>query len=134
MVKSEFEQIWSQVQNAEPDEEDKDKSEDELKEEYTKIAERRVRLGLLLAEIGKRAEVQVPQDELQREILNAARSFPGQEKEVLEFYQSNPQALAQLRAPLFEEKVVDYIVERAKVEDKEVSKEKLMEDPEGADV
>ncbi len=133
MVKSEFEQIWAQVEGAEREEEDKDKSEEELKEEYQQIAERRVRLGLVLAEIGKRAEVQVPQEDLQREILNAARSYPGQEKEVLEFYQKNPQALAQLRAPLFEEKVVDYILERAEVTDKKVSKEKLMEDPEGED-
>lgn len=133
MVDSEFDQIWRQVESAERDEEDKDKSEDELKEEYRKIAERRVRLGLVLAEIGKRAEVQVPKDELQREMINVARSYPGQEKEVLEFYQQNPGALQQLRAPLFEEKVVDYILERAEVKDKKVSKEKLMEDPEGED-
>ena len=104
MVDAEFNQIWSQVENAERDEEDKDKTEDELKAEYRKIAERRVRLGLLLAELGKRAEVTVPQEDLQREILNTARGFPGQEKEVLEFYQKNPAALAQIRAPLFEEK------------------------------
>ncbi|MEM9015022.1 MAG: trigger factor [Pseudomonadota bacterium] len=133
MVNAEFEQIWAQVENAERDEEDKDKSEDELKEEYRGIAERRVRLGLVLAEIGKRAEVDVPQDDLQREILNTARGFPGQEKEVLEFYQKNPQALAQLRAPLFEEKVVDYIFERAKVTENKVTKEDLMKDPEGED-
>ena len=131
MVDAEFNQIWSQVENAERDEEDKDKTEDELKAEYRKIAERRVRLGLLLAELGKRAEVTVPQEDLQREILNTARGFPGQEKEVLEFYQKNPAALAQIRAPLFEEKVVDYIFERAEVTDKTVTKEKLMEDPEG---
>ena len=134
MVDAEFNQIWSQVEAAERDEEDKDKSEDELKEEYRKIAERRVRLGLVLAEIGKRAEVEVPQEDLQREMINMARAYPGQEREVLEFYQKNPAALQQLRAPLFEEKVVDYIVERAEVADKKVSKEKLMEDPDGEDV
>ncbi len=133
MVDAEFNQIWQQVEAAERDEEDKDKSDDELKEEYRAIAERRVRLGLVLAEIGKRADVQVPQEDLQREMINMARAYPGQERQVLEFYQKNPAALQQLRAPLFEEKVVDYIFERAKVKDKKVSKEKLMEDPEGDD-
>jgi len=131
MVDSEFDQIWRQVEAAGRDEEDEDKSEDELKEEYRKIAERRVRLGLVLAEIGKRADVQVPQEDLQREMINMARSYPGQEKEILEFYQKNPAAVQQIRAPLFEEKVVDYIFERAEVKDKKVSKEKLMEDPDG---
>jgi len=131
MVDAEFNQIWEQVQAAELDEEDKDKSEEELREEYRKIAVRRVRLGLVLAEIGKRAEVAVPQEEIQREIINVARSYPGQEKEVLELYQKNPGALQQIRAPLFEEKVVDYIIERAEVTEKKVSLEKLMEDPEG---
>lgn len=133
MVDAEFDQIWRQVQSAELDEEDKDKTEDELKAEYRKIAERRVRLGLVLAEIGKRAGVQVPREDVQREMINVARSYPGQEKEVLDFYQKNPAAMQQLRAPLFEEKVVDYILERAEVKDKRVSKEKLMEDPEGED-
>lgn len=133
MVDAEFDQIWQQVQAAELDDEDKDKSEDELKAEYRKIAERRVRLGLVLAEIGQRAEVTVPNEDLQRQLLNTARSYPGQEKEVLEFYQKNPAAMQQLRAPLFEEKVVDYILERADVSEKKVSKEKLLEDPEGDD-
>lgn len=133
MVDAEFDQIWQQVQAAELDDEDKEKSEDELKSEYRKIAERRVRLGLVLAEIGQRAEVTVPNEDLQRQLLNTARSYPGQEKEVLEFYQKNPAAMQQLRAPLFEEKVVDYILERADVSEKTVSKEKLLEDPEGDD-
>lgn len=131
MVDSEFDQIWQQVESAEREEEDEGKSDDELKAEYRTIAERRVRLGLVLAEIGKRADVQVPQEDLQREMINMARAYPGKEKEVLEFYQSNPAAVQQLRAPIFEEKVVDYIVERAEVEDKQVSKEKLQEDPDG---
>lgn len=133
MVDAEFDQIWQQVEAAERDEEDKDKTEDEMKAEYRKIAERRVRLGLVLAEIGKKADVQVPQEDLQREMINMARAYPGQEREVLEFYQKNPAAVQQLRAPLFEEKVVDYIFERAEVEEEKVSKEKLMEDPEGDD-
>ncbi|MEO1251705.1 MAG: trigger factor [Pseudomonadota bacterium] len=134
MVDAEFDQIWRQVESAERDEEDKDKSEDELKAEYREIAERRVRLGLVLAEIGKRAEVKVPNEDVQRELINMARSYPGQEKEVLEFYQKNPSAMQQLRAPLFEERVVDYIFERAEVTEKKVSKEKLMEDPEGDEI
>ncbi len=140
MVDAEFEQIWRQVENSERDEEDKDKTDDELKAEYRKIAERRVRLGLVLAEIGKRAEVQVPSNELQQAIQQQAMreaqmlQMQGQEvspQEVLKFYQQNPQAIQQIRAPLFEEKVVDYIIERAEVKDKTVTKEKLMEEPEG---
>ena len=134
MVETEFDQIWRQVESSEKDEEDEGKSEDELKEEYRTIAARRVRLGLVLAEIGKRADVQVPQEDLQREMLNMARNYPGQEKEILQFYQSNPQAVQQLRAPLFEERVVDYITERAEVTDETVSKEKLMADPEGDEI
>ena len=140
MVDAEFEQIWRQVEGAERDEEDKDKTDEELKEEYRKIAERRVRLGLVLAEIGKRAEVQVPSQELQQAIQQQAireaqyMQMQGQNispQEVLKFYQQNPGAIQQIRAPLFEEKVVDYIIERAEVKDKTVSKDKLMEEPEG---
>ncbi len=140
MVDAEFDQIWRQVEGAERDEEDKDKTEDELKDEYRKIAERRVRLGLVLAEIGKRAQVQVPSNELQQAIQQQAvreaqmMQMQGQEvspQEVLKFYQQNPGAIQQIRAPLFEEKVVDYIIERAEVKDKTVTKEKLMEEPEG---
>ena len=134
MVDAEFAQIWAQVENAERDEEDKDKSDDELKEDYRKIAERRVRLGLVLAEIGKRANVDVPSEDVQREIINMARQYPGQEREVLEFYRSNPQAMAQLRAPLFEERVVDHILDKATLTDKTVSKEELLKDPDGEDI
>lgn len=142
MVDAEFNQIWSQVEGAERDEEDKDKTEDELKAEYRKIAERRVRLGLVLAEVGKRADVQVPSNDLQQAIQQQAvreaqyMQMQGQSvspQEVLKFYQQNPNAIQQIRAPLFEEKVVDYIIERAEVKDKTVTKEKLMEDPEGED-
>ena len=140
MVNAEFEQIWRQVEATERDEEDKDKTDEELKEEYRKIAERRVRLGLVLAEIGKRANVQVPSTELQQAIQRQAiqesqyLQMQGQKvspQDVLKFYQQNPAALQQIRAPLFEEKVVDYIIERATVTDKTVSKEKLMEEPDG---
>ncbi len=140
MVEAEFRQIWTQVENAERDEEDKDKSEDELKDEYRKIAVRRVRLGLVLAEIGRRADVQVPQDALQRAVQEQAireaqmMAMQGQQvtpQQVLKFYQQNPQVVAQIRAPLFEERVVDFILERSKVTDKKVSKEDLMKDPDG---
>ncbi|MEM9170814.1 MAG: trigger factor [Pseudomonadota bacterium] len=140
MVDQEFGLIWNQVENAERDEEDKGKSEDEMKAEYRKIAERRVRLGLVLAEIGKDADVQVPNAELQQAVQEAAvreaymMNARGQQvspKDVLGYFQQNPAAIAQIRAPLFEEKVVDYIIERAKVEDKPVSKDELMKDPDG---
>ena len=140
MVDAEFNQIWAQVENAERDEEDKDKSEDELKEEYRKIAVRRVRLGLVLAEIGRRADVQVPSEHLQSAVQQAALrdaqlfAMQGQKvspQEVLKMYQQNPQAIAQIRAPLFEERVVDFILEKAEISDKKVSKDDLMKDPEG---
>lgn len=140
MVDAEFGQIWRQVENAERDEEDKDKSEEDLKEEYRKIAVRRVRLGLVLAEIGRRAGVEVPQDQLNRAVQQSAvrdaRLFAVQgqtvtPQEVLKLYQQNPSAIAQIRAPLFEERVVDFILEKADIEEKKVSKEDLMKDPEG---
>jgi trigger factor len=140
MVDAEFAQIWRQVEAAERDEEDKDKTEDQLRDEYRAIAVRRVRLGLVLAEIGRRAEVQVPNDQMQRAIQEAAMrdaqilSMQGQQvtpQQILKFYQQNPSAVAQIRAPLFEERVVDFILEKADVADKEVSKEELMKDPDG---
>ena len=94
--------------------------------DYGKIAERRVRLGLLLAEIGEKAEVKVSDEEISRAIVERARAYPGQEKQVWEFYTKNQQALAEIRAPLFEEKVVDHIVGLAKVTERTVSKDELM--------
>jgi trigger factor len=140
MVEAEFQQIWRQVENAERDEEDKGKTDDELKEEYRKIAVRRVRLGLVLAEIGRRADVQVPSEQLQRAVQESAIrdaqlfALQGQKispQEVLKFYQQNPNAVAQIRAPLFEERVVDFILEKSDIEDRKVSKEDLMKDPDG---
>ena len=129
MVKSEFDQIWAQVQAAELDDEDKAKSEDELKAEYEGIAERRVRLGLVLAEIGKNNNIEVAQDQLNMALQQQARQYGMPVQQLAEMYQGNPQMLAQLRAPLFEDQVVDYIIERADVTDKSVSKEELMRDP-----
>ncbi|MFC7290672.1 trigger factor [Hirschia litorea] len=129
MVEAEFEQIWRQFEEEKKadrlDEDDKAKSEDDLKAEYRKISERRVRLGLVLAEIGRINKVEIKQEEVSRALNMEAQRYPGQEKQVIEFYQKTPAAMAQLRAPLFEEKVVDYIIERAKVTDKTVTREEL---------
>ena len=107
---------------------DEDKSEEEAKEEYRKIAERRVRLGLLLSDIGTKNEVKVENKELQQAMIAQAQRFPGQARQVFEFYQKNPSALEQLRAPIFEDKVVDFIIERAKIETKTVAPDELMKD------
>jgi len=132
MVEAEFQQIWSQVeadrQAGRTDPDDKDKSEDELKAEYRAIAERRVKLGLLLSEIGRRSQVEVKQDELGRAIMAEARRYPGQERKVIDFYQNNPDALARVRAPLYEDKVVDYILDTAKVTDHKISPEQFAEE------
>ena len=132
MVEAEFQQIWSQVeadrQAGRTDPDDKDKSEEELKAEYRAIAERRVKLGLLLSEIGRRSQVEVKQDELGRAIMAEARRYPGQERKVIDFYQNNPDALARVRAPLYEDKVVDYILDTAKVTEHKISPEQFAEE------
>jgi trigger factor len=129
MVETEFDQIWRQFEQEKEagclDDSEKDKSEDEQKEEYKKIAERRVRLGLVLAEIGRLNEVEIKSEEVSRALNMEAQRYPGQEQQVMEFYQKNPAAMAQLRAPIFEEKVVDYIIERATITEKTVSREEL---------
>ena len=129
MVKAEFEQIWAQVENAERDEEDKDKSEDELREEYQKIAERRVRLGLVLAEIGKRENIDVPQEAMNRALQMQAMQFGMPVQQLAQMYQQRPEMIAQLRAPLFEDQVVDHLIEKADVTERTVSKDELMEEP-----
>ena len=129
MVEQEFAGIWGQVK-AEMDSKgksfaDEGTTEDEQRAEYRRIAERRVRLGLVVAEVGEKAGVKVGDDEVSRAIMERARQFPGQEKLFWDYYQKNPQALAEIRAPLYEEKVVDHIVGLAKVSDKTVSKDEL---------
>jgi trigger factor len=136
MVESEFNSIWSQVE-AELKREgktaaDEGKSEDDLKKEYHDIAERRIRLGLVLARIGEQNGLTVPADELQRAIAQRARQFPGQEQQVFEYYTKNPQAQAEIRAPIFEDKVVDFITELADVTDRKVDRETLFMDPDDA--
>ncbi len=134
LVESEFNQIWAQLQHAiehgHPPEEDVGKGEDELKAEYRKIAERRVRLGLVLAEVGRTNKITITDEEINRAIGEEARRFPGQERKVYQHYQENPQAMAALRAPLYEDKVVDFVFELAEVTERKVSKEELMRDPE----
>lgn len=135
LVEQEFSAVWSQVmadlQNNNKTFEDEGSTEDEAKAEYRKIAERRVRLGLVLAQIGEKAEVQVTDDEVTQGLVERVRQFPGQEKQVWEFYQKNPQALAEIRAPIFEEKVVDHILGQVKVEEETVSRDALFAEDEG---
>lgn len=118
MVDFEFENIWKQREQQGPDPEEKGSTEDEIKAEYRDIAERRVRLGLLLAEIGNKQKIEISQDDLRQAVFQRAREFPGQERQVLEYYMKNQQALDSLRAPLFEDKVVDYIFELVNVKEK----------------
>jgi trigger factor len=136
MVQGEFDGIWRQVE-AELKREgktfaDEGKSEDELKAEYRGIAERRVRLGLVLAKLGEQNGITVAPEEVQRAIASRARQFPGQEQQVFNFYSQNPQAAAEIRAPIFEDKVVDFIAELAEVTDKKVDRETLFMDPDDA--
>ena len=129
LLDSEFDVVWRQVEEDmkrnEKTFEDEDTTEEEAKAEYRKIAERRVRLGLVLSEIGEKNDIQVTDEELQRALYDRVRQFPGQEQQVFEFYKNNQQALASLRAPIYEEKVVDFMLELAKVADKTVTKEEL---------
>ena len=133
MVDLEFDAIWKrlqdELQSGDADPEDKAKPEDDLKAEYRAIAERRVRLGLLLSELGRRNNIQVTREELGRAIIDEAKRFPGQERQVLEFFQKNAQAAEGLRAPVFEDKVIDFILSQIQVEDQTVGIDELMKDP-----
>jgi trigger factor len=132
LVDEEFDAMWKSI-NADMETTgktfaDEDTTEDAAREEYRKIADRRVRLGLVLAEIGEKNKITVTDDEVGRALVERARQFPGQEKQVWDFYRNNPTALAQLRAPLFEDKVIDFIVELADVTEKKVSRDELLKD------
>ncbi|MCC2663620.1 MAG: trigger factor [Geminicoccaceae bacterium] len=132
MVELEFDAIWKQLQEEMKragEAETAGKSEDELKQEYRAIAERRVRLGLILSDIGQANELKVEQNEINAAVMAQARRYPGQEQKVLDFFRSNPQAIEQLRAPLYEDKVVDFILQMATVTEQGVSAEELMRDP-----
>ena len=130
LVESEFNGIWQQVESGLKQSgktfADEGKTEEQSKAEYRKIAERRVRLGLVIGEIGDKNKITVNQDELRGALIEQARRYPGQEKMVYEYYQKNPAALTELRAPIFEDKVVDHVVALAKTTDKKVSREELM--------
>ena len=133
MADAEFNAIWEQFQNQKEnnpdqiDDDDKNKSERELKAQYREIAERRLGLGLLLAEIGRVNEITVSAEELNRAMMQEAQRHQGQEKEVFEYYKNNPEAMQALQSPVLEDKVVDFIVELADVTEKEVTIEELMQ-------
>jgi len=134
LVEEEFNQMWTSIK-AEMESggktfADENTTEEAATEEYRKIADRRVRLGLVLSEIGERNKITVTDDEVSRAVIERARQMPGREKEVWDFYRNNPNALAQLRAPIYEDKVVDFILELASVTEKKVTREELYKDDE----
>ena len=134
LVEQEFANVWSQVENDLKQQnrtfEDEGTTEEKAREEYRGIAGRRVRLGLVIAEIGEKNNIRVSDDQLRAAVMEQVRQFPGQERQIWEYYQKNPNALAALRAPLFEDKVVDFLVELAEVTDKPVSRDELFKDDE----
>jgi len=134
LVEEEFKLMWdsikSEMESGGKTFADEGTTEDAAKEEYRKIADRRVRLGLVLSEIGEKNKISVTDDEVSRAVIERARQMPGREKEVWDFYRNNPNALAQLRAPIYEDKVVDFILELATVTEKKVSREELYRDDE----
>ena len=134
LVDAEFDGIWQQFgeQIAKSDGEDGEsgKSEEEFKADYKEIAERRVRLGLLLSEVGTRNNIEVHQEELNQAMAEQARRHPGQEREFIQHLQDNPDAMGQIRAPIFEDKVVDFILEMVTVTEREVAPEELLKEPE----
>ena len=130
LVTQEFDAVWRKVEAEQKRSgrsfEDDNTTEEAARADYLKIAERRVRLGLLLAEIGEKADIKVSDEEVSQALAQRARAFPGQEKIVWDYYRKNPGALAEIRAPLFEEKVVDHIISRVKLTDRKVSKDELL--------
>ncbi len=132
LIEEEFNLMWNSIK-AEMESSgktfaDEDTTEEAAKEEYQKIADRRVRLGLVLSEIGEKNKITVTDDEVSRAVIERARSMPGREKEVWDYYRSNANALAQLRAPIYEDKVVDFILELANVTEKKVSRDDLLKE------
>ena len=136
LVEEEFDRVWKSVlqelENERKTFADENTTEEKAKAEYRAIAERRVRLGLVLAEIGEKNNITVTEDELSRAVMDRARQFAGQEQRVWDYYRQNPQAVAALRAPIFEEKVVDFLLELASVKDSKVSREELYKDDKSA--
>jgi trigger factor len=136
LVESELEAIWHQftanLRQSGKTLADEGKAEEEARVEYRRIAERRVRLGLVLGEIGERGGIKISQDEMRRALIEQARRFPGHEKAVYEYYEKTPGALAELRAPIFEDKVVEYILDKARPAEKKVPREELFQKAEAA--
>ncbi|MGB8578623.1 MAG: trigger factor [Pseudolabrys sp.] len=136
LVEEEFERVWKSVLQELENEgkafADEGTTEEKAKAEYRAIAERRVRLGLVLAEIGEKNNITVTEDELSRAVMERARQFAGQEQRVWDYYRKNPQAVAALRAPIFEEKVVDFLLELAGVTESKVSREELYKEDDSA--
>lgn len=134
LVDAEFESIWRQINQELSDNgktfADEDTTEEAAREEYRALAERRVRLGLVLSKIGEEAGVEVSDEELQRSLFEQVRRFPGQEQEIYEYFQKTPGAVASLRAPIFEEKTVDHLMTVIEVTDKTVTKDELMAEDE----
>jgi trigger factor len=132
LVQDEFDSVWKTIEDdlkrQDRSFEDEGTTEEKAREEYRGIAERRVRLGLVLAEIGEKNTIKVSDEEISRAIVERARQVPGREQEVWDFYRKNPQAVASIRAPIYEEKVVDFLLELAKVTDREVTREELFKD------
>lgn len=132
LFKQEFDNVWQQVEREMAQSgrtfEEENTTEEAAKEDYRKIAARRVRLGLVLAEIGESNKIQVSEEEATRAVIDRARQFPGQERQIWEFYTKNPQAIAELRAPIFEDKVVDHILGLAEVTENKVSKDELFKE------
>lgn len=134
LVEEEFKSIWNTVESDLKGQgrtfADEGTTEEKARAEYRGIAERRVRLGLVLAEIGEKNNISVNDEEISRAIVERARQFPGREQEIWDYFRKNPSAVASVRAPIFEDKVVEFIVELAKVTDKPVSREQLYKDDE----
>jgi trigger factor len=137
LLEQEFNAIWNnmmaEMTSAKRTFEADGTTEEKAREEYRAIAARRVRLGLVLAEIGEKAGVQIGEEEIRQGIFNRARQFRGQEKAVVEYYSKNPEALAEIRAPIFEEKVVDHLLAQVSVSDRTVTREELLNDEEETD-
>jgi len=129
MIEDEYANVWKAVTDELQAQKrtfaDEGTTEEKAKEEYRAIAERRVRLGLVLAEIGERNNIKVSDEELTRAVVEQSRRFPGKEQEVWDHYRKDPNALASLRAPIYEDKVVDFVLELAKVTEKTVSRDEL---------
>ena len=135
LVDNEFQTIWSQVtddlERSKHSFEDEGTTEEKAREDYRELAARRVRLGLVLSEIGNRNQITVTDDEISRALLERVRQFPGQERKIYDHYRNSPELLAEFKAPIFEDKTVDFILELAKVTEKKMSAEELYADPDG---